>query len=226
MEFSGFPAGGLEFLRDLEEHNERSWFEAHRQIWYEEMVPALLAWCRGISSMLRDVMPGLVCVPRMGGSVLHLNRDVRFSRDKRPYETRACAVLWEGEDRHDAPSMALRISPGELVFQGGMAVFEEGRVDRYRKLLLDAAAVERLEAALGEARKGGLHFAGENLPKTPRGFDPEGPLAQLSRNLGISTVRTTRPGPWVHTREALDRSEEMARSYAPLHAWLRDELCR
>jgi len=34
------------------------------------------------------------------------------------------------------------------------------------------------------------------------------------------------PGDWLHSREALRRSEAAARAYAPLHAWLRDELCR
>jgi uncharacterized protein (TIGR02453 family) len=224
--FSGFPADGLDFLRELEEHNDRAWFEAHRRVWDDGVVPALLEWCSELAERLRDAMPGLVCVPRVGGSVLHLNRDVRFSRDKRPYETRACAVLWEGEDRHDAPSMSLAISPGEVMFQGGMAVFEEGRLDRYRKLLADGASLERLEAALGEGRKRGLRVAGERLPRTPRGFDPEGPLAQLSRQLGLIMVRTVGSGAWVQTREALERSEEMARGYAPLHRWLRDELCR
>jgi uncharacterized protein (TIGR02453 family) len=224
--FSGFPAEGLEFLRQLEEHNDRVWFEAHRQVWDDEIVPALLAWCGELAARLRDAMPALVCVPRVGGSVLHLNREVRFSRDKRPYETTARAVLWEGEDRHDAPSMSLAVSPGAVVFEGGMALFEEGRLDRYRRLLLERDSLERLEAALSDARKLGLRLAGERLPKTPRGFDPEGPLAQLSRQLGLSLVRTAKSGTWVQSREALERSEEMARAYAPLHTWLRDELCR
>jgi hypothetical protein len=39
-------------------------------------------------------------------------------------------------------------------------------------------------------------------------------------------VKKAKPAPWLHTAEALDRSEAAARAYAPLHAWMRDELCR
>ena len=225
MAFSGFPAGGLAFLRALDQHNERGWFEAHRRSWDEEVVPALLEWCGELTERMRDAMPRLSFVPRPGGSVLHLNRDVRFSRDKRPYEPRASALLWEGEEKHDAPCLLLQIAPGEVTFTGGLPVFEEARIDRYRKLLLDGAAVARLEGALAQAGKEGLRVQAPKLPRPPRGFDPAGPLAELSKLMGLSLVKKAKPGAWLHTREALDRSEAAARAYAPLHAWLRDELC-
>jgi uncharacterized protein (TIGR02453 family) len=226
MAFSGFPTSGLAFLRALQEHNRREWFDAQRKTWDEEILPGLLEWCGELTERLRDVMPHLTFVPRQGGSVLRLNRDVRFSRDKRPYDTTACAVLWEGEDKHDAPCVSLQIGADEVVFGGGLAPFEERRVDRYRKLLLDGASVERLESALAEAKRHGLKAEAERVPRTPRGFDPEGPLAELSKLTGLSLVKKTKTGPWLHTREAVDRSEAAARAYAPLHAWLRDELCR
>lgn len=225
MAFSGFPAGGLAFLRALDQHNDRGWFEAHRRSWDEEIVPALLQWCGELTERLRDAMPRLRFVPRPGGSVLHLNREVRFSRDKRPYEARASALLWEGEDKHDAPCLLLQVAPGEVTFTGGLPLFEEARVDRYRKLLFDRAAVERLEGALEQARKEGLRLEAAKLSRPPRGFDPEGPLAELSKLTGLSLVKKAKPAAWLHTREALDRSEAAARAYAPLHAWLRDELC-
>ncbi len=92
MGFSGFPAGGLEFLRALGEHNDREWFEAHRAVWDEEIIPAMLAWCEELAERLRDVMPRLVFVPRVGGSLYRLNRDIRFSRDKSPYKTHVAAL--------------------------------------------------------------------------------------------------------------------------------------
>ena len=146
MAFEGFPESGLAFLRDLAEHNDRGWFEEHRAAWDEGIVPAMLAWCGDLAERLRDVMPRLVFLPRVGGSLHRLNRDIRFSRDKRPYKTHAAALLWEGAaEKHDAPGVYLHVSPGEVIFGGGLYVFEEGRLDRFRKLLHNESSAKRLQ---------------------------------------------------------------------------------
>ena len=226
MAFAGFPESGLAFLRDLAEHNHRDWFEAHRGAWDEGIVPAMLAWCADLQQRLRDVMPGLTFVPRVGGSLYRLNRDVRFSKDKRPYKAHVAALMWEGgAEKQDAPGIYLHVAPGEVIFGGGLYVFEEARIDRYRKLLHSPGSVERLQAALSAAKKGGLKPVGEKLVKPPRGFDPEGPLAELSKHQGLAVVKSMKPAGWLHGSDALDKSEAAARAYAPLHAWMRDELC-
>lgn len=225
MSFSGFPETGLSFLRDLGRHNDRDWFEAHRTVWDDQIIPAMLDWCGELSDRLRDVMPRIVFVPRVGGSVYRLNRDIRFSRDKSPYKTHVAALLWEGAEKHDAPGVYLHVSPGEVIFGGGLYVFEEGRIDRFRRLLHADGAAERLAEALVKAKKHGLKADGEKLQRPPRGFDPEGPYADLARYKGLVVGKTVKPGAWLHSREALERSEAMARAYLPLHQWLRDELC-
>lgn len=226
MAFRGFPEEGLAFLRELAEHNQREWFEGHREVWDGRIVPSMLEWCAALAERLRDVMPALVFVPRVGGSVYRLNRDIRFSRDKRPYKTHVAALLWEGGERHDAPAVYLHVSPQEVIFGGGIYVFEEERLDRWRKLLHDLAACERLEEALAAAKKAGLKLEiPERLQRPPRGFDPEGRRAELSKYKGLTVVKKAKPARWLHGEEALDRAEAAARGYAPLHAWMREELC-
>jgi uncharacterized protein (TIGR02453 family) len=227
MAFAGFPSEGLAFLARLGDHNERGWFEAHRSAWDERIVPAMLGWCGELCERLRDVMPRLVFVPRIGGSLYRLNRDIRFSRDKSPYKTHAAALLWEGGEKHDSPGVYLHVSPSEVIVGGGIWMFEqEGRIDRYRKLLHDGATAERLETALGHASRAGLQVeAAEKLQRPPRPFTPEHPRAELAKYKGLTVGKRLKPGAWLHTRQALDRSEALARAYAPLHAWLRDELC-
>ena len=226
MAFSGFPETGLAFLRELAKNNERDWFEAHRQTYDEEIVPAMLSWCGELAERLRDAMPRITFVPRVGGSIYRLNRDLRFSKDKRPYKTHVAALLWEGVGKHDAPAVYLHVSPDEVVFGGGLYVFEEGRLDRYRKLLHDAASTERLTSALAVAKKHGLEIDGEKVLKPPRGFDPEAPHAELTKHKGLVVAKSAKPAAWLCSAEALDRSLAAATAYAPLHSWLRDELCR
>jgi len=224
--FQGFPASGLAFLRGLHDHNDRDWFEAHRSAWDGEIVPAMLDWCAALAGRLRDAMPGLTFVPRVGGSLYRLNRDIRFSRDKRPYKTHVAALLWDGAEKHDAPGLYLHVSAEEVIFGGGIYAFEEARLDRWRKLLHTPPSLARLESALAAAKKAGLRQEiSERLQRAPRGFDPEGPLSELSKYKGLTVGKRWKPAAWLHTAEALDRAEAAARGYAPLHAWMRDELC-
>jgi uncharacterized protein (TIGR02453 family) len=228
VNFEGFPASGVDFFQQLAEHNNQEWFEAHRKVWDDEVAPAMLAWSSELARRLQDAMPGLQFVARVGGSLHRLNRDLRFTKDKRPYRTSTAALLWDpvGE-KHDSPGFYFSVAPGEVVFSGGMWMFEEARLDRYRKRLQNEAASARLDAALDGAKQAGLKIdALEKLSKPPRGFSPEHPRAELSKLKGLTVAQTLKPGPWLLTREALEKSEAAARAYAPLHAWLRDELCR
>ena len=228
MSFEGFPAAGIEFLTQLGEHNTPDWFEAHRQAWDDQIAPAMLAWCGELAARLQDAIPGLLVVPRVGGSLQRLNRDLRFSKDKRPYKTSTAALLWDSAfERNDSPGFYFSVAPGEVVFGGGMWTFEEARLDRYRKRLQGEKAAAQLDGALAAAQQAGLRIdAEEKLTRPPRGFPPEHPRAELARLKGLAVAQALKPGPWLHTREALAKSEAAARAYAPLHAWLRDELCR
>jgi len=162
MAFEGFPQGGLAFLRDLAEHNDRDWFAAHRSVWDSEIVPAMLEWCGALVERLRDVMPGLVFLPRVGGSVYRLNRDTRFSRDKRPYKTHVAALLWDGAEKHDSPGVYLHVAPGEVIL-GGTAAERPRRGEARR-----AEAGELREAA---APRPGIRSGGT----AGRAFEVQGP---------------------------------------------------
>jgi uncharacterized protein (TIGR02453 family) len=226
MAFTGIPKSGLAFLAGLREQNDKEWFEAHRAAWDDELLPAMVEACTALHERLRGPMPKLVLQPRVGGNLFRLNRDVRFSKDKKPYETHAALLLWEGAEKFSAPGFFVRVGPTEVVFGGGLETFEEAHLDRYRKLLMNEKSGERLAEALKEAKKAGLTPDGEKLPKAPRGF-PEGhPRAELAKHKGMAVSVSKKPGEWLHAVEFLDRAEEAALGYAPLHAWLRDELCR
>jgi len=117
----------------------------------------------------------------------------------------------------------LHVSPEEVIF-GADLRFEEARLDRWRKLLHNLSSAERLEAALAAAKKGGLK-AGDLGQAAAAGarLRSGGPRAELSKyKAGGDPEIETPPG---SAPGALGRAETAARAYAPLHAWMRDELC-
>ena len=83
-----FTKQTLTFLTTLAENNTREWFEEHKQD-YEDLVrtPAL----DFISNMANE-MPAISkhfrALPnKVGGSLMRIQRNLRFSKDKTPYKT-------------------------------------------------------------------------------------------------------------------------------------------
>ena len=83
----------LDFLRDLNLHNEKAWFEPHRPA-YEEARAGFEVFIDSLIDELRtsDNLQGLTareCITR-------IYRDIRFSRDKSPYHTNLSAIIAPG----------------------------------------------------------------------------------------------------------------------------------
>src|SRR6267143_1061577 len=82
--FAGWPKPALQFFHGLKRDNSKAYFEAHRQV-YEEQVrqpmEALLA------ELEKDLGPDIEV------KIFRLNRDLRFSPDKRPYKEHLGAYL-------------------------------------------------------------------------------------------------------------------------------------
>ncbi len=80
-QFRGFPREGLRFFKRLETHNERAWFQAHKDT-YE----------RACREPMQELMAELE--PTQGpNKIFRINRDIRFSSDKSPYKTHIAAVV-------------------------------------------------------------------------------------------------------------------------------------
>ena len=179
-----------------------------------------------MTGRLGKVMPRLQFVPRVGGSLFRLNRDIRFSKDKSPYKTHVAALLWEGSaGKHESPAVYLHVSPTEVIVGGGLYSFDEAQLERYRKLVLQEKAGEALTQAVKKLEKAGLSLQGEKSVRPPRGVAAEHPRAELSKHKGLAASKAMKPGAFLYTAELADRAEEIAKAYLPLHAWLRDELC-
>ena len=76
------------FLRELEKNNNRNWFEANKARYETAVRDSSSAFVRAVGPKLSSISPHLVADPRpVGGSIMRIYRDVRFSKDKSPYRT-------------------------------------------------------------------------------------------------------------------------------------------
>src|SRR3981081_3026803 len=82
--FAGWPKPALQFFHGLKRDNSKAYFEAHRQV-YEEQVR------QPMEALLAELEKDLG--PDIEGKIFRLNRDLRLSPDKRPSKEHLGASL-------------------------------------------------------------------------------------------------------------------------------------
>lgn len=174
--FAGFPADFFGFFEELAVHNDRAWFEANKNRYYESVVNPISAFVVAIAPRLHRISPRYVADPRPhGGSMFRIYRDTRFSKDKSPYKTHAGVQFRHeaGKDAH-APGFYVHLAAEGLFFGGGVWLPPNPQLGRIRDAIVDnARAWSRIANARQLQAIGGIQ--GDSLQRPPRGFDPAHP---------------------------------------------------
>jgi uncharacterized protein (TIGR02453 family) len=174
-----FSRATLEFLDELAAHNERAWFEANKPR-YEALVrePAL-AFIEAMGPELARFAPNFRAEPRkMGGSLMRVFRDTRFSRDKSPYKTNVGIQFRHalGKDVH-APGFYLHIATDGCFLGVGCWHPEPDALGRIRDLI--AAQPERWFKVRDDKRFATQwQLSGDSLSRPPRGYPADHPAIE------------------------------------------------
>ena len=176
--FTGFSRQGIQFLADLAEHNERSWFQPRKAEYERLLKEPLEALCRALGE--RFEAAGLPLRSDPARSPFRIYRDVRFSADKSPYKTHLSASFpWAGEG--GGVGGYFHLQPGEIFAGGGMWHPEPARLASWRREIVDRP--EEVRRALedpGFVTTFGT-VDGESLKRVPAGFPKDHPNAHLLR---------------------------------------------
>ena len=207
-------------LRDLERNNNREWFERNKAEYLEQVRDPMLRFIADFGPRLQRISPHVVADPRPnGGSMFRVYRDVRFSRDKRPYKTVAGAQFRHeaGRDVH-APGFYLHLGAHEVFTGAGLWHPDSKSLTRIRTAIVDdPKAWKRLLSS--KAFRERLRLGGDSLKRAPRGFDPDHPLVEdLKRKDFFTTVEldeATACAP-----DFLERFTRLCRTSAPFMKFL------
>lgn len=172
-----FTADTLTFLRKLAKNNRREWFELHRDD-YEACVrgPAL-TFISDIADDLAMLSPHFMArASKLGGSLMRVHRDIRFSRDKTPYKTNIGIQFRHerGKDVH-APGFYLHISPQSCFLGAGIWHPDSRVLAVLRQSLTEHEKLWRSIMQDGKFRKTYI-LGGESLKRPPRGYREDHPL--------------------------------------------------
>jgi uncharacterized protein (DUF2461 family) len=159
MSFDGFPKQTVDFLAGVRDHNNKKWFDGHRGDYEQAFLAPAVAFSEALAPWLRKIEPEICVEPRVNGSIMRINRDIRFSKDKSPYKDHLDLWFWTGDRKGWAAVLDAR--KGEAL----AAVVTKIRKDGYEvgtesyKRTPPGVAADHPRAAL--LRHGGLHAGWE-----------------------------------------------------------------
>jgi uncharacterized protein (TIGR02453 family) len=219
-----FTAEALHFLEELREHNQRDWFQANRARYESQLREPFLNLIAALQAPLKKISPNFVVDPRpTGGSMMRIYRDIRFSRDKRPYNTSLAAHFWFADVKEGAtPAYYLHIEPGHSMVGGGIWRPSTEALGKIRQAIVNQSEKWRRITA-GVAFGSSCGMAGESLKKAPRGFDPDHPLIEDLKRKDFA-IKSTLSDRHVTSPDLLDDLTDAFRATAPFVQFLVEAL--
>ena len=176
----------LAFLSQLERNNNKAWFDEHRPD-YETARATVEDFLEAVIDALRntDQLGDLTAKQ----CLMRIHRDIRFSRDKSPYNTAISASIAPGGRKSGKMGYYISVGPGNrTIVAGGLYSPTPEQLARFRKAIENDASQLR---AIAKAKAFVVHFGqieGEKLKTAPKGYErthPEIDLLQLKQAIVI-----------------------------------------
>ena len=193
-----FRPAALRFFRDLAKHNEKTWFEAHRVEYQQEVLEPMQELIEEMLMRFRSFAPEIGGDPKR--SMFRIYRDVRFSKDKSPYKTHAaCWFHHRGASRRvgsdgneGSAGFYFHLEPGGRSMLGaGVWMPPRQQLGRLRDSIAEKPAqFERIARSIPR-RFGGLDDSAV-LKRMPRGYPDDHPAAKWLRYQSFTSGRTLR----------------------------------
>ncbi len=170
--YVGFDEQTLGFLEELAANNNRDWFKDNKPRYEELVLDVALRFIDSMHEPLQKIAPHFTAIPtRVGGSLMRVYRDTRFSKNKLPYKTNI-GIQFRHEDARDvhAPGYYVHIEPGTVFLGAGMWRPQSDPLRSIRERI--AAKPAEWDRAVSDAAfRRHFYLGGESLTRPPRGFD-------------------------------------------------------
>ncbi|HVT24698.1 MAG TPA: DUF2461 domain-containing protein [Rhizomicrobium sp.] len=189
--FEGFPKDFYAFFRDLKAHNNREWFEDNKQRFRDSVQAPMSSFIEAMAPELKKISKHFTADPRPnGGSMFRIYRDVRFSKDKRPYKEHAACHFRHvtAKDAH-APGFYMHFAPDEVFFGGGSWMPPSDSLAHIRQAIAAKPALwtkVKTDKAFAKAFGG---VQGEALSRPPRGFASDHPQIEDIKKKSFFALR-------------------------------------
>ena len=213
----------LKFLRDIKNNNNREWFEKNKpryleaKLGFEEFVAALLKeivkFDEGLAGLDPKKLP------------FRIYRDVRFSKDKRPYKTNMGAGFSPNGKLVQEPGYYIHIQPGNKSFvAGGIYMPDPANLAKVRQEIdynIDKLKKVMSSAAFRKMFDGFDDF--DKLKTMPKGYAKDHPQIDLLKHKSfiVSHAFTDKE---IADKKFVQNAAKCCRAIKPLNDFIREAL--
>ena len=197
-----WPPEALEFLRELEDNNDRDSFKADRKR-YDE---TLLAPARELAERL-----GHLGKPHF----FRPYNNLRF-RPGPPLKEQLGVAIGYGP----AGGYYFELSLDGLLVAAGIHRPASDQLERFRVAISDRRKAAGFEGAVAGAGAAGLSLAEPGLKRAPRGYPNDHPRLDRLRLKQFTVARRHHLEPWLHKPTCDRRVQSELESATPLVSWL------
>ena len=178
--FPGFPPEAMGFLRGLARNNRREWFQPRKAVYETSVKQPMRELVAALNQALTGFAPEYATDPEK--AIFRIYRDVRFSKDKKPYKEHIAASFpLRGGMSHGHGGFYLSVSHKEVAVGGGVYMPEPAALLAIRNHIAENHAALRRILANPKLRRLLGDLQGEQLARVPKGFCADHPAADLMR---------------------------------------------
>ena len=196
------PPEAIEFLRELEDNNDREWFRTNRARYDAHLVE-----------------PGR----RLAESLAHLGEprffrpynDARFHQ-RPPIKEQLGIAIGYGA----AGGFYVELSLDGLLVAAGLHRPAADQIERFRAAIDDPRRGKAFERAVADATDAGLELTAPELKRAPRGYPPDHPRVALLRCKTFTVYRRHALQAWLHEPRGAEIVRAQLEAARPLVAWL------
>lgn len=175
-----FPPETFTFLSDLKANNTKAWFAGNKTAYEKAIKHPAKAFCTHMEGALQ-ALTGRA----HNSKIFRIHRDLRFSKDKTPYNTHLHISFFPEAAATQPPAWHFGLEPGKLGLGTGIFAFEKAGLALYRDRVAgpDGDDLSKLLAGLD---RDGIRFNEPELKRGPPGFDPDHANSDLLRRKGLT----------------------------------------
>lgn len=187
---SYFSSKTSKFLLNISDNNNREWFSENKIDYQNYIETPSKFFAEDMSLALKKTTK-----QNMSAKIFRFYRDVRFSKDKTPYNTHIRLAFYPSSNEYtklcDAPAaFYLSLETNKLVLGSGNMQFTPNQLQNYRHQIRSQQTRKMLDQLLAKYKSKDYEINDPQLKRTPQSFDENKQIARLSKYKGISAFKS------------------------------------
>ena len=131
-----FSQDFIAFFKELAANNHKEWFDDNRKRYESTVKNPFKDFIQTMIERVREDDPSVRIEAK--DAIMRINRDIRFSKDKTPYNTHVSAIISAGGRKDKSiPGIYLQLGAEDVRFYGGAHMVEKEQLADIRNAIAD-----------------------------------------------------------------------------------------